>query len=214
MGQVEKPQREREAAVIELHTNGMTHSAIAQELGVSRERVKQILDRVRREERRRGQLVERYGPRPDIAALPDDTPIDVLELCDGDIHGWAARISHLKHSQQNPIGTLGDLRRVSDRLILKEPNLGKKMLSELRRFCPSHRAKEEAHYVASTRETAGRALGSLRRAIGAIEEVQRCEIGADAAAAPRTKWLLADARAELGKAIALVERLRAASASK
>jgi hypothetical protein len=190
----------------------MTHAAIAGELGVSRERVKQILDRVRREERRRGELVGRYGAPPDIAALPDDTPIDVLELCDGDIHGWAARISHLKHSQQNPIGTLGDLRRTSDRLLLKEPNLGKKMLSELRRFCPSHGANEEARYVASTRETAGRALGSLRRALGAIEEVQRCETAADAAAAPRTRWLLADARAELGKVIALVERLRAPSA--
>jgi hypothetical protein len=137
----------------------------------------------------------------------------VLELYDGDVHGWAARISHLKHSAQNPISTLGDLRRVSDRLLLKEPNIGKKMLAELRRFCPSQGVEEEARYVASTRETAGRALGPLRRALGAIEESQRAEIGSDAAGAARTRWLQEDARAELGKAIGLVERIRMPSAS-
>jgi hypothetical protein len=98
--------------------------------------VKQVLAQFRREERRRAELVERYGRRPDIAALPDDTPIDVLELCDGRIHGWAARLSHLKYSPENPMGTLGDLRRVSDGALLKEPNIGRKMLAELRRFCP------------------------------------------------------------------------------
>ena len=195
--------------VIELHKSGRTKAAIASDLGISRERVKQILDRARRQERRRGGLVEQYGAYPDVAALPDDTPIDVLELCDGEIHGWSARIGHLKYSDQHPLGTLGDLRRISDRLLLKEPNVGKKMLAELRRFCPSQEAEEEARYVASTRKTAGCALGALRRARGAIEELQRIEIGADAAAASRTRSLLEDARAEVGKAIGLVEAIRA-----
>jgi hypothetical protein len=115
--------------------------------------------------------------------------------------------------QGTPIGTLGDLRRVSDRLLLKEPNVGKTMLAELRRFCPSQEAEQEARHVASTRTTAGPALGSMRRALGAIEEVQRTEIGADAAAAPRIRWLLEDARAELRKAIGLVERTRGPSGS-
>lgn len=198
---------------MELHKRGMTHAAIAKELGVSRERVKQILDRVRREERRRAELVERYGAHPEIATLPDDTPIDVLELCEGEVHGWGARISHLRHSAQNPIGTLGELRRISDRVLLKEPNVGKKMLAELRRFCPSHEAEEEATYVASIRDAAGRALGSLRRALGAIEELQRTEMVTNAAAAPRTRWLLENVRAELGKAIGLVERIRVPTAS-
>ena len=206
-----KPQRAREVAVVQLHRSGMTHTAIAKELGVSRERVKQIVDRVRREERRRTELVERYGARPDIAALSDDTAIDVLELCDGEIHGWAARISHLRYSEQNPIGTLGHLRRTSDRLLLKEPNVGKKMLSELRRFCPSQEAEEEARYVASTRAAAGQALGLMRRVLGDIEALQRVEVAA--AAGRRTRGLLEDARAELGKAIALVERIRTPSAS-
>jgi hypothetical protein len=200
-------QRDRDTAIMRLHTTGMTNAGIGRELGISRERVKQVLDRLRRAERRREELVGRYGPCPDISALPDETPIDVLELCDGRIHGWGARISHLKFSAQNPIGTLGDLRRSDDRLLRKEPNVGKKMLSELRRFCPLHGAKEEARYIASTRETAGRALGSMRRVLGSIEEL-RTEMGADAAG-PRIRWLLEDARSELWKAIGLVERIRA-----
>jgi hypothetical protein len=191
-----------------LHKSGATYAGIGRELGISRERVKQVLDRLRRAERRREELVGRYGPCPDISALPDDTPIDVLELCDGHIHGWGARISHLKHSNQNPISTLGDLRRAGDQLLRKEPNVGKKMLSELRRFCPLQGAEEEARYIASTRETAGRALGSMRRALGAIEELHHAKSGPDAVAA-RTRWLLEDARSELWKAIGLVERIRA-----
>jgi hypothetical protein len=186
----------------------MTHAGIATQLDISRERVKQIIERVRRVERRRAELVGRYGPCPDISALPDDTPIDVLELCDGHIHGWAARISHLKFSAHNPVGTLGDLRRAGDQLLRKEPNVGKKMLTELRRFCPSQGAEEEARYVSSTRNTAGYVLGSMRRVLGSIEELQRSEIGADAAA-PRIRWLLEDARSEVWKAICLVERIRA-----
>jgi hypothetical protein len=132
----------------------------------------------------------------------------VLELCDGHIHGWGARISHLKHSNQNPIGTLGDLRHSGDRLLRKEPNVGKKMLSELRRFCPAEGAEEEARYAESTREAAGQALGSMRRVSSSIEELQRTKIGAGAAG-PRIRWLLEDARSELWKAIDLVERIRA-----
>jgi hypothetical protein len=202
-----KPLGEREAAIIRLQKSGMTHAVIAKECGISSGRVKQIIDRVRREERRRAEFVARYGPRPDIAALPEDTPIEVLELCDGRIHGWAARISHLKHSKRNPIATLGDLRRISDRRLRTEPNVGKKMLAELRRFCPSQCAEKEARYVASTRETAGQALGSIRRVSRSIEELQGIEIGAGAAG-PRIRWLLEDARAELVKAIALLERIR------
>jgi hypothetical protein len=191
-----------------LHKSGATYAGIGRELGISRERVKQVLDRLRRAERRREELVGRYGPRPDISALPDETPIDVLELCDGHIHGWGARISHLKHSNQNPIGTLGDLRHSGDRLLRKEPNVGKKMLSELRRFCPAEGAEEEARYAESTREAAGQALGSMRRVSSSIEELQRTKIGAGAAG-PRIRWLLEDARSELWKAIDLVERIRA-----
>lgn len=50
---------------------------------------------------------------------------------------------------------------------------------------------------------AGRALVHLRRAFGAIEEVQRTNT-----AVPRTAWLLQDARAELEKGIAFLEEMR------
>jgi DNA-directed RNA polymerase specialized sigma24 family protein len=136
---MDKPQGERKSAVIDLQKSGLTHREIAEQFGISIDRVRQILDQFRRKERRRAELVERYGPQPDIATLPDDAPIEVLELCDGRIHGWATRISHLKYSPDNPIGTLGDLRRISDQMLLREPNIGRRMVAELRRFCP-HRS--------------------------------------------------------------------------
>jgi hypothetical protein len=180
----------------------MTYAAIGRELGISRERVKQVLDRIRRAERRRGELVEKYAPCPDIAALPDDTPIDVLELCDGGMHGWAARISHLKHSHENPIRTLGDLRRTTDAQLRKEPNVGKKMVAELRRFCPREETRELVD-SASVRTTMERAIGHLRRAFGAIEELQGVDLGV-----ARTASWLQDARAEMERAIALLEGMR------
>jgi hypothetical protein len=63
--------------------------------------------------------------------MPDTTAIEVLALCNGRIHGWAGRIGRIE-----PIRTLGDLRRTTDAQLLKEPNVGKQMLAELRRFCP------------------------------------------------------------------------------
>jgi hypothetical protein len=53
------------------------------------------------------------------------------------IHGWSVRIRRLEYTQTiEPIHTLGDLRRTTDAQLLREPNVGKKMLAELRRFCP------------------------------------------------------------------------------
>jgi hypothetical protein len=50
------------------------------------------------------------------------------------------RIGHLESplypSDMPAIQTLGDLRSTTDAQLLKEPNVGKKMITELRRFCP------------------------------------------------------------------------------
>jgi Sigma-70, region 4 len=54
--------------------SGMTHAAIAKELDISRELVKQILDRVRREERRRGELVESYQRKAQCLTRRGQTP--------------------------------------------------------------------------------------------------------------------------------------------
>jgi hypothetical protein len=99
--------------------------------------VHQIIEQAMRSDARRAELEAKYGSDPRVAALPDETPIEVLRLCEGKIHGWIARVACLEYAQFiDSLRTLGDLRRVTDAQLLKEPNVGKKMLAELRRFCP------------------------------------------------------------------------------
>jgi hypothetical protein len=63
-----------------------------------------------------------------------------LLLCEGKIAGWVVRVGHLESplypSNRPAIQTRGDLRSTTDAELLKEPNVGKKMVTELRRFCP------------------------------------------------------------------------------
>jgi len=133
-------QSERNAAIIQQHRRGKPHRQIANDFKISAYRVWQIITAAERQERRRAELEYKYGRRPNIAALPDSTPIDVLLLCDGHIQGWAARLAYLQRSpypsDTTVIKTLGDLRSTTDLQLLREPNIGKKMLTELRRFCP------------------------------------------------------------------------------
>jgi hypothetical protein len=96
-----KAQGERNASIIELRKSGRSYAFLAREFNVSRDRVRQIVEVARREEKRRDELVGKCGARPNVSVLPHETSIEVLELCDGDIHGWAARISHLKRSRTN-----------------------------------------------------------------------------------------------------------------
>jgi hypothetical protein len=54
--------------------------------------------------------------------------------CDTDMRGWSLRVKRFAFPQTiEPIRSLGDLRRVTDSELLREPNTG---LGELRRFCP------------------------------------------------------------------------------
>ena len=105
---------ERNAAIIRQRQLGKDTSTIAAEFGVTRARICQIVKRSLHQQHRHAALVSKYGARPNIAQLPDSTPIEVLVLCNGNIQGWARRLRHLEYAQPRPIGTLGDLRRVSD----------------------------------------------------------------------------------------------------
>jgi hypothetical protein len=129
----------RNAAIIQLHQSGTRQSDIASRFKISRYLVRELIKKSEREKTRRTELEKKYGRQPDIAALPDNTPIEVLLLCNAKISGWAVRIGHLEQpyhpSDRPPIRTLGDLRHMTDAQLLDEPNLGRKMLSELRRFC-------------------------------------------------------------------------------
>jgi hypothetical protein len=92
-----------------------------------------VRDIIKRDERRKQHLAEleaKYGKRPKVATLPDDTPLEVLALCDGKIQGWATRLWHLANDTflHAPIATLGELRRASDAQLLKGGNVGKKLV--------------------------------------------------------------------------------------
>jgi len=53
------------------------------------------------------------------------------------MRGWGLRVMRFEFPDIiEPIRTLGDLRRVTDAELLKERNIGIKILAELRRFCP------------------------------------------------------------------------------
>jgi hypothetical protein len=131
--------KERNATIIGLNRGGTRPVDLAKQFRISRSRVRQIIEAAKLDDARRAELERKYGSHPRVPALPDETPIDVLCLCDAPIHGWSVRIRRLEYAQTiEPIHTLGDLRRTTDAQLLKEPNVGKKMLAELRRFCPRH----------------------------------------------------------------------------
>ena len=134
---------ERNAAIIRQRRFGKDTSTIAAEFGVTRARICQIVKRFLLQQHRHAALVSTYGARPNIARLPDSTPIEVLVLCNGNIQGWARRLRHLEYAQPRPIGTLGDLRRVSDEELRSVQCIGAKMARELRRFCPFQRTAEQ-----------------------------------------------------------------------
>ena len=127
----------RNANIIQLFRNGARPADLAQQFKISRGRVRQIIDQAKRRDAWHAELVAKYGSHPKINALPDETPIEVLCLCDTDMRGWGLRVMRFEFPDIiEPIRTLGDLRRVTDAELLKERNIGIKILAELRRFCP------------------------------------------------------------------------------
>jgi len=126
----------RNTTIIQLYQSGTQQVDLARQFGISRSRVHQIIEQAERSDARRAKLEAKYGSHPRVAALPDETPIELLHLCQGRIQGWGARLERFETQGIDPLRTLGDPRRTSDEQLLREPMLGKKMLSELRRFCP------------------------------------------------------------------------------
>jgi hypothetical protein len=147
--------KNRNAAIIRQHQSDKRLRNIARDFRISPGRVQQIVKNAERHARRRSELERKYGVCPEITALPDSTPLEVLLLCDAKIQGWSARIQNLEQppyaSGLPPLRTLGDLRSAADAQLLKEPNVGRKLLTELRKFCP-----------ASTDETLERLFAKVR----------------------------------------------------
>jgi hypothetical protein len=126
-------QRERNSSIIRLSESGDTVASIARRYHITSCRVRQIIANGRLLEHRRAELERVYGPCPRIEALPDDTPVEVLVLRQANIHGWAVRVMNLRYTSLR-IKTLGNLRQATDSQLLREPNIGKQMVAQLRLF--------------------------------------------------------------------------------
>jgi len=126
---------ERNSAIVRLLRSGGSASEIASQFNVSPGRVTQIVAANDALDRLRAALQKKYGLRPNIRQLTDQTPIEVLILCDADMHGWAVRVKSLRQAA-TPIKTIGNLRRMTDEELLRIPGVGTRMLQQLRSYCP------------------------------------------------------------------------------
>jgi hypothetical protein len=165
--QTMRPQPERNLEIIRRHKSGEGPTAIARQLGMKRDRVRQIIGLAKHREKHRAELVERYGESPDIAALPDETPIDVLALCPGDLHGWEVKVRNLAWLPPTPVRTLGALRKATDAKLRRDSFVGKKFLAELRRFCPG---SDPAAMLKGRRDAAADARAAFRMIREVVEQ--------------------------------------------
>jgi hypothetical protein len=156
---------ERNAEILRLHEAGHGPTAIGRQLGISPERARQIIERADRREKARAELVARFGEKPNIAALPDDTPIEVLRLCPGKTRAWDTRVHNLTWASPKPVQTLGDLRKATDSQLRRDSRVGQGLLRELRRFCPS------SDPTAATLTNYRNAFADARAALRMIREV-------------------------------------------
>jgi hypothetical protein len=135
MARSTRRQQERNSLIVKLFKSGQSQTAIARDFKLASSRVSKIISTTDRIAERRAQLEERYGAHPNIEGLPDDTPVDVLLLCDDDFQGWSVRVTNLPRMTLR-MSTLGDLRRTEDSQLLREPRIGKRIVRRLRIFCP------------------------------------------------------------------------------
>jgi hypothetical protein len=133
---VNTPKDERNAEIKRLHKRGVGVSEIGRRFGVTPGRVRQIIATDEFRANHRAALVAKYGKRPNITRLPDNTSLEAITLCNGEVQAWDTRVMHLAAADP-PIRTLGDLRQASDTQLLAVDGVGKKLVVELRRFCPA-----------------------------------------------------------------------------
>lgn len=138
-----KLQRKRNLALVWLYRSGESQVHIAEKLHITRGRVNRIIARARLLEGWQAKLEAKYGAHPKIHKLPNSTPIEVLVLCNKNVHGWVARIMNLRNASR-PIRTLGGLRRTPDAHLLREPKIGPKLVAQLREVCPFHDSKNRS----------------------------------------------------------------------
>lgn len=130
-----RAKNKRNCRILELHHQGVSRSSLAAKHSVTNGRIAQIVAANSATEARRAELQARYGKRPNISQLGDDTPLDVLILAGSDTHGWAVRILALSRGRK-PIRTLGELRTMSDGELLARRGVGAGLFAEIRSLCP------------------------------------------------------------------------------
>ena len=160
-------QAERNAEILRLHKLGQGPTAIARQFAMKPDRVREIIGRAKHREEARAELVRRFGEKPDIAALPDDTPIEVLCLCPGQIQAWNTRVRNLAWLPPTKVRTLGDVRKASDAQLRRDSFVGPRFLRELRRFCPGN---EPSAILKTYRDTRGEARAALRMIRETVEQ--------------------------------------------
>jgi hypothetical protein len=134
---------ERNRAILRLRRQGMKSTRIAAQNNITCSRVSQIVAAHRALDERRTALEAEYGRFPDVASLSDDTPIDVLMLCNTTAHGWVSRIRSLCKGSP-PMVTLGDLRHLPDAQLLSRPGVGAGLFARLRALCPPASRRTDA----------------------------------------------------------------------
>lgn len=130
-----RAKRKRNSQILALHKQGVSRSTLAAKHSVTNGRIAQIVAATSGVDARRAELEVQYGKRPNIAHLGDDAPFDVLILAGSKSHGWAVRILALSGGR-NPIGTLGELRGMTDEELMSRRGVGAGLFAEMRALCP------------------------------------------------------------------------------
>ena len=136
-----KRKQHRNYEIIRLHSHGASLASLASQFDLSEGRIRSIIEVDGPVELLKDELRAAYGDHPNLNALPDETPIDILLLHDTDDVSPRGLLNRLR-SYDPEIRDLGDLRRMSKRRLLAVPRIGPRTAAALRDLCsPQRRSK-------------------------------------------------------------------------
>ena len=139
-----KRKHHRNHQIVHLHGQGASLASLANQFGISEGRIRSIIELDNPIESLKNGLRAAYGSHPNLHALPDETPIDILLLHDSNEFSLRGLLKRLR-SYDPPIRDLGDLRRTPKRRLLAVPRIGPQTLAALKNLFsaarPSKRRK-------------------------------------------------------------------------
>lgn len=136
-----KRKHQRNHQIIRLHEQGASLASLANQFGISEGRVRSIIELDSPLESLKNGLRATYGNHPNLDALPDETPIDILLLHDTNAFSSRGLLKRLR-SYDPPIRDLGDLRRTPKRRLLAVPRIGPHTLAALKDLCSAPRRRK------------------------------------------------------------------------